>query len=264
MKTAIAFIVTLIAYTLCNNAQAANSNCDWNNPGANRFIGNHANAIDNYTDIPVSIRAELKKKINAHKFDDHITIDKFGMSGKLSYSNGRDMHWGQNKMCKGEFNISQWKSTHQERAVVYTYSGYSIAIPSVCGNVFRLTVAGGSSSGTSGSSNNTTVHAETTTAETVPYGGGTTTNDPDNENATVDWPSSHPKQNSVVPSQERDFMPVPPMPVTPAFFFVVPQNTIPVVLIPELPVIPAVPEPATYALMLLGLCLVIGLASRRK
>lgn len=254
MKTAIAFIVTLIAYTLCNNAQAANSNCDWNNPGANRFIGNHANAIDNYTDIPVSIRAELKKKINAHNFDDHITIDKLGMSGKLSYSNGRDMHWGQNKMCKGEFNISQWKSTHQERAVVYTYNGYSIAIPSVCGNVFRLTLIGGNSTASV-----TTTTPETFIPEVTPTESEVPQGSTPSENTTVNWPSNPEKQqNSVIPSQERDFMPVPPMPVTPAFF-VVPQNNIPV-----LPVIPAVPEPSTYALMLLGLCLVIGLASRKK
>jgi hypothetical protein len=254
MKETLIFITILAAYTCANDAKAS-TRCDWNNPGSNRYTGNQAEALNNYKDIPAPIREELKKKINAHKYDDHITISRIGMVGKYEYDRGRDMHWGENKMCIGEFNISKWSSTHTEAALVYTYNGYSVAIPSVCGNVFRLNLIGG------GNQRITTVVTPSPEApeapqeETfVPDGGGYTPQP--STVPTVDWPSEKPQQNGLIPDRAREFMPVPPMPVTPTFVFVKPQDPI--------TTIPVVPEPSTYAMMLLGLCLLVGLSQRNK
>ena len=258
MKNTLILIAVLAAYALANNAQA---NCNWNNPGADRYTGDQAEAINNYKDIPASIRNILKEKINAHQYDDHITISRIGMTGKQNYNNGRDMHWGQNKMCKGEFNISKWNYMHTEAALVYTYKGYSIAIPSICGNVFRLDLlAGGNKMVTGGSIPDSSVPESSTpsapqneTFPEVPTGGATTP-----QTSTVAWPSE-PNQNSLIPQREREFMPVPPMPSTPSGY--VPQNPAPVV---NIPVVPAVPEPATNAMLLFGFCLVVGLTQYKK
>ena len=257
-----AIIVTLIAYAFANNAQA--NTCDWNNPGANRYTGNQAEALNNYKDIPQEIRTILKEKINAHQYDDHITISRIGMVGKQNYANGRDMHWGQNKMCKGEFNISKWNYMHTENALVYTYKGYSIAIPSVCGNVFRLDLMAGGNLSTGGSGipekeNFVPTVTPTEPEQTPEVEQGGSTPFQSSTVPTVNWPSDKPQQNGLVPDRGREFMPAPPMPITPAFVFVKPQD--PIV---SIPVVPAVPEPSTYALMLLGLCVVVGLSQKNK
>lgn len=259
MKLATAFIVTLIAYACTNNAQAS---CNWNNPGADRYTGDQAEALNNYKDIPEEIRNILKKKINRHQYDDQITISRIGMVGKYNYNNGRDMHWGQNKMCKGEFSISKWNYMHTEAALVYTHNGYSIAIPSICGNVFRLDILAGNKNTPAGGGSipetfipqvmPTPPQEETSTPE---GGGGSSTSTV----PSVNWPSDKPTQNSLIPEREREFMPVPPMPGTPSGY--IPQNPTPIV---NIPVVPAVPEPSTYAMMLLGLCVVIGLSQRNK
>ena len=263
MKNTLIFIAVLAAYALANNAQASTvaTQCNWNNPGADRYTGDQAEALNNYKDIPQEIRTILKKKINAHQYDDHISISRIGMVGKQNYANGRDMHWGQNKMCKGEFSISKWNYMHTEAALVYTYKGYSIAIPSVCGNVFRLDLLAGGNKTTGGGSVPESSTPETPPSEPqndvpfseVPTGGSVTPQTP-----SVNWPSD-PNQNSLIPQREREINPVPPMPSIPYGF--VPQMPTPIV---NIPVVPAVPEPATYALMLLGLCVVIGLTQYKK
>ncbi len=261
MKNLLILIAVLAAYALTNNANAS-TQCDWNNPGANRYTGDQAEALNNYKDIPQEIKIILKKKINAHQYDDQITISRIGMVGKQNYTNGRDMHWGQNKMCKGEFSISKWTYMHTEAALVYSYNGYSIAIPSVCGNVFRLNlVAGSGGGGSTGGGEVTPI--DTPEAESFvpavapstddPIIGGSTT--PQTSTPNVSWPSD-PVQSTLVPDRGREFFPVPPVPTTPAF--VVPQ--VPGTIV----TVPAVPEPSTYAMMLLGLCIVIGLSKRKK
>lgn len=256
MKNTLIFITVLAAYACSNNA---NASCDWNNPGANRFTGNQAEALNNYKDIPEEIRTILKKKINAHQYDDHITISRIGMVGKQNYANGRDMHWGQNKMCKGEFSISKWNYMHTENALVYTYNGYSIAIPSVCGNVFRLDILAGGNQSVFGTPVVSTPEEPTPTENipsvepSTPEGGGTSTVP---ENGKVNWPSGDvPNQNSIVPQNNREFFPVPPMPQLPFF-----SGQVPFVVVP---VVPAVPEPSTYLMMLGGL-LAVGFKMVRR
>ena len=252
MKTTLIFIAVLAAYALTNNAHAS---CDWNNPGSNRYTGNQSAALDNYKDIPQEIKNILKGKINAHQYDDQIEISRIGMVGKHNYNNGRDMHWGQNKMCKGEFSISKWNYMHTEAALVYTHNGYSIAIPSVCGNVFRLDLLAGGNKNTGGGSfiipDNIPVQnqKEETPAEDVPFAGGSS------KTETSVWPSGSGEvvvQNSIIPHRETEFMPVPPMPSIPVF---IPSNPVPI------PVIPAVPEPSTYAMLIVGALVVF---SRKK
>ena len=267
MKNTLIFIAVLAAYALANNANAANvaTQCDWNNPGADRYTGARAEALNNYKDIPASIRQILKEKITAHQYDDHITISRIGMTGKQNYSNGRDMHWGQNKMCKGEFSIVKWNYMHTEAALVYTYKGYSIAIPSICGNVFRLDLLAGGSKTTGGVSIPESPTPATPQEETpsnypeVPQGGSVTP-----QTSTVPyvaWPSE-PNQNSLIPQREREFNPVPPMPSTPSGY--IPANPVVPTPIANIPVVPAVPEPATNAMLLFGFCLVVGLTQYKK
>lgn len=246
------------------SATASASTCNWNNPGANPQTGDKIASLENYKDIPASIRAELAKKMAARKYDDHVVIGRNYIRGNNDYTNARDMHWGQNKICFGEVIRSAWKETQTHRALVYTYAGYSIAVASVCGNVFRLDITGGGGGGNSTPPANSVPAipdeptssggippADSSTFSEMSGGGGAPT--PEQNLPPVVWLTGKvPPQNPLVPGEETTWRPVPiePVPHAPLVPFV--RVEIPPIMVP-VPVMPPVPEPSTYAMMLGGL-----------
>lgn len=264
----------LAAVILAASASAHATTCNWNNPGANPQIGDKIASLENYRDIPANIRAELGKKMAAKKYDDHVTITRNSIRGNQDYVNARDMHWGQNKICFGEVVRSAWKETQTHRALVYTYAGYSIAVASVCGNVFRLDViAGGGGEGNSSAppadSSVTVPEEPTSSGGGVPpadsstfsemSGGGAPT--PEQNLPPVVWLTGKvPPQNPLI-EETPTWRPVPiePVPQAPLVPFV--RVEIPPVMVP-VPVMPPVPEPSTYAMMLAGLS-VLGMLKKK-
>lgn len=113
------------------------NSCSWDSPGANRYIGTAANAVNNYTDIPKPVRDILIKRMDSKKYDDIVEITRNSISGKNVYSDLRDMHFGKNQICKS-VTREKWKTTALERALIYCEQGYCIAAPTVCGNISRI------------------------------------------------------------------------------------------------------------------------------
>jgi hypothetical protein len=259
-------ILATAAILTASASATAGTTCNWNSPGSNPQIGDKIASLENYKDIPADVRAELGKKMAAKKYDDHVVIGRNYIRGNQDYVNARDMHWGQNKICFGEVVRSAWKETQTHRALVYSYAGYSIAVASVCGNVFRLDIiagggGGGNSSAPPADSSVPAIPDEPTSSGGIPPadsstfsemsgGGGAPT--PEQNLPPVVWLTGKvPPQNPLVPD-EPTWRPVPiePVPHAPLVPFV--RVEIPPVVVP-VPVMPPVPEPSTYAMMLAGL-----------
>ena len=50
----------------------------------------------------------------------------------------RDMHWRRG-LCLGPVTRAGWPDGHSEAALVYCSAGHCVAVPTVCGNVARIT-----------------------------------------------------------------------------------------------------------------------------
>ncbi len=115
--------------------------CAWSEPGAARYTGDQAEAVEAYTDIPPESRARLRIKVQAHAYDDHVVITRDDIESKR-YAYRPEltgMHFGSKGLVCASVNRSKWRDGAFERALVYCDGPYCVAIPSVCGNVSRVT-----------------------------------------------------------------------------------------------------------------------------
>jgi hypothetical protein len=112
--------------------------CSWNNPGANRYQGRHAEAIHRYTDIPTPIRNRLSDRMRKYEYDDVAEIRRDEIRGRYKYTDLRYMHFGKNKLCRS-IDMSRWSDSMVERGLVYCESEHCIIVPTICGNVSRVT-----------------------------------------------------------------------------------------------------------------------------
>lgn len=113
--------------------------CDWNNPGVNKYTGSAETAIYSY-DFPKSVSEELLYKIRRSNLDAVVTItrdDIIGAFGKPS--NLSSMHFGKSR-CTGVVKRDKWDVSRKELATVYCDDSYQycIAIPKICGNISRI------------------------------------------------------------------------------------------------------------------------------
>lgn len=96
--------------------------------------------VDNYKDIPAAVRQRLKTRMDALRYDEVTEIRRGSITGTYAYSGLRDMHFGArgDKVCR-EVSMTNWSPTDVERALVYCEDGHCIAVPTVCRNVSRIT-----------------------------------------------------------------------------------------------------------------------------
>lgn len=112
--------------------------CDWNDPGINKYTGSTEAAIYSY-DFPKHVAEELIYKIKRSNLDAVVTITKDGIHaafGKASHLH--DMHFGKSKKCIGVVARDKWDVSRKELASVYCHDGYCLAIPKICGNISRI------------------------------------------------------------------------------------------------------------------------------
>lgn len=107
--------------------------CSWNAPGTNPYMGEVPAAIEKYN-IPASAKAALKSKMLGLQYDDVVSIRKYGVDG---YINFRNMHFGKGQVC-ATIDMSKWKTTDEERGLVYCAEGFCILVPTVCRNVSQI------------------------------------------------------------------------------------------------------------------------------
>lgn len=114
--------------------------CSWDRPGHNPFKGDTVAAVDRYTDIPAPVRAALKQRMAKHQYDEIAAIRRDSIEGRYSYSELRDMHFGQSQVCR-TVTRDKWAPDAVERGLVYCESGHCLIVPTVCRNVSRVTRA---------------------------------------------------------------------------------------------------------------------------
>ena len=114
-------------------------NCNWNRPGVDPFMGDVVAAVDRYTDIAPPVREQLKERMRARQYDEIVVISRDAIRGKGNY-NARisDMHFGPGRVCRN-VTRSGWSEQMQERGLVYCVQGVCILVPTVCRNVSRIT-----------------------------------------------------------------------------------------------------------------------------
>lgn len=262
-------------------------NCNWNRPGVDPFMGDVVAAVDRYTDIAPPVREQLKERMRARQYDEIVVISRDAIRGKGNY-NARisDMHFGPGRVCRN-VTRSGWSDQMQERGLVYCVQGQCILVPTICRNVSRITqapasappAAGGAAPGGG---------APVAAAPAAPAAAGVPVIDnPDALRGGSFTGGAMPPEVSGTPILPFDYIrnvggiappagmgggggggggggSLPPEPRGSSI--IVP----PTVILPTLPptgpnVLPAVPEPHTWAMLLGGLALVAhGVLRRRK
>lgn len=111
--------------------------CSWDRPGRNVFKGDTVAAVDRYDDIPADVRAKLKARMAERRYDEVATIRRDSIEGRYAYSGLRDMHFGQNQVCR-TVTRDKWAPEAVERGLVYCESGHCLIVPTVCRNVSRV------------------------------------------------------------------------------------------------------------------------------
>lgn len=131
--------MSLIAtLALAVSASSTLPQCSWDRPGVNPFMGDVVAAVDRYQDIPAATREKLKARMKARSYDDIAVIERDAIKGKANYAPEiRDMHFGPGAVCR-TVTRSKWAATTQERGLVYCEDGQCILVPTVCRNVSRI------------------------------------------------------------------------------------------------------------------------------
>lgn len=128
----------LATFALAVSAGATLPQCSWDRPGVNAFMGDVVAAVDRYTDIPAATRQKLKARMKARSYDDIALIERDRIQGQAAYAPEiRDMHFGPGAVCR-TVTRSKWTATTQERGLVYCEDGQCILVPTVCRNVSRI------------------------------------------------------------------------------------------------------------------------------
>lgn len=120
------------------------TDCNWNAPGIDPYRGpvaaSVAAAVQRYN-LPPADQAELVRKARMLQPDAIITIARDGMySVDGTATDLRGMHHGKpGRVCSGPVVRGEWRDDQAETALVYCSGAECIAVPTICGNVARIT-----------------------------------------------------------------------------------------------------------------------------
>lgn len=253
--------------------------CSWDRPGADPFMGDVVAAVDRYTDITPQVREQLKQRMRARQYDEIVVIGRDTIRGKQYYdARISQMHFGQGRVCR---NVTRagWSDKMEERGLVYCVQGDCILVPTICRNVSRISPAGsgtprGASAGGAGAAA-AAGGAARSGVVTIggPEEGPPMWDNPDALRGGVSISDALPPTARYTPFVQEE--PVRFASNTPIPSAGVPQGSggpgyiQPHSILPTLPVepsiLPAVPEPQTWAMLLAGLaCIACGARRRKK
>lgn len=253
--------------------------CSWNNPGHNPYSGEVPAAIDSYKDIPAEVRKKLKARMEKRKYDDLAVIRRDSIDGyDTSYSDLRSMHFGKGSVCT-QVSRSGWAAKHEEIGLVYCEAEHCVIVPTVCRNVSRVTrvaqpadkalpsvtVIGGLPPGGNFSAHQPTFRTPAPWIVAFP---GPSYFFPVPLLRPVDVVPAAPvvqPPKTVAPTWPPRFPPIASAPVpevSPSAPVVSPPITPPWIV--DQPVSPPVPEPSTWALILVGLSSLFAFSKSKK
>jgi hypothetical protein len=112
--------------------------CSWQHPGVDPYMGSVPNAVDTFKDIPFAVRARLKARMAKQEYEDFVVIRRASISGVSEYTNLRDMHFGDRGRVCANVDRSMWNTAHEERGLVYCEGLHCVLVPTVCRNVSRV------------------------------------------------------------------------------------------------------------------------------
>ncbi|PLY47478.1 hypothetical protein CSZ94_02060 [Janthinobacterium sp. ROICE36] len=258
--------------------------CNWNRPGVDPFMGDVVAAVDRYTDIAPQVREELKARMRARQYDEIVVISRDAIRGKGNYNTRiSDMHFGPGRVCR---NVTRagWSEQMQERGLVYCVQGQCILVPTICRNVSRITQAPASAPPAAGGAAPGGA-APVAAAPAAPEAAGVPLIDnPDALRGGSFTGGVIPPAVASMPFLPFDYVRIAGGSAPPAGMggggggggggslrpdkgssIIVP----PTVILPTLPptdisVLPAVPEPQTWAMLMAGLALVAFASLRRR
>ena len=128
-----ALIVVLIP-TLAQ-AQPARAACSWDAPGHNPYTGSVPGAVVRYQHIPTLTRLKLQQRMELRAYDDIAVITRDAIIGdRGNYEDLRLMHFGQGTVCQS-VSRAGWPASAVERGLVYCEDGHCVIVPTVCRNV---------------------------------------------------------------------------------------------------------------------------------
>ena len=260
--------------------------CSWNRPGADPFMGDVVAAVDRYPDIAPQVREELKARMRARQYDEIVVISRDAIRGKGNYdARISDMHFGPGRVCRN-VTRSGWSEQMQERGLVYCVQGVCILVPTVCRNVSRITQAAagprGAEPGRTAAGGVAAGGAPADAAPAAPLAGVPVIDHPAAAHSgsfTGGLPPAvvaslpvlafdivRTGSNTLLPSgigDGRNGGGPPPRGSS------VIESLVPAIILPSVPptdlsVLPAVPEPHTWAMLLAGLALLAGATLRRR
>lgn len=221
------------------------NHCDWNSPGADPFHGEVPAAVARYTEIPPAARDELRRRMERHEFDDVAEIRRDTITGRHDYADMRSMHFGK-KLCR-KVSRAKWTDAMVERGLVYCVEDgrYCVIVPTVCSNVSLVT--------------RLVPRAAPPVAEVPPVfelpvePPGAIPSDP---------PAEWPPINTGVPETFEEGSGPPAQWWPPVYVYGPPS----IVFVPGPPIVvppvPAIPEPSTWLLMVLGVA-ALSIRARR-
>ena len=264
--------------------------CSWNRPGADPYMGDVVAAVDRYTDIAPQVREQLKQRMRARQYDEIVVIKRDAIRGKQNYdARISEMHFGEGRVCR-DVTRAGWTDRMEERGLVYCVQGECILVPTVCRNVSRITqvsaaaprAAGGGAPG-AGASGPAAAPAATAAPAGVPM-----IDNPDALRGGSATGGTMPSSDASPPFLSYNGLQVasrssPPatggggggggggngiLPGTDGSSFVIQHPLEPTVILPSTPtsptVLPAVPEPQTWGMLLAGLALIGCSVLRRR
>ncbi|WP_308924876.1 MHFG family PEP-CTERM protein [Janthinobacterium sp. J1-1] len=258
--------------------------CSWDRPGADPFMGDVVAAVDRYTDIAPAVREQLKQRMRARQYDEIVVISRDTIRGKQYYdARITEMHFGQGRVCR---NVTRagWSDKMEERGLVYCVQGECILVPTICRNVSRISPAGsgaprGGSAGGVGGAGAPAGAGGAARSGVVTIGGPEEGppmwDNPDALRGGVSIGDALPpvaRYTPFVHDESVRFASNTPIPsgggggvsrISGGPGYIQPQSIVPTLPV-EPNILPAVPEPQTWAMLLAGLACIAHGARRRK
>lgn len=129
----------LVGLALVLAIHSAFAECEWSNPGGDKYMLPLAAAVGKLTYIPEPTRNLLKQRLDSNKkhleADDHILMTSSSVTGTLGTWAISNMNGGNGKVCWGPVTTKTWKPEHSERALIFCENGWCLAYFSVCRNI---------------------------------------------------------------------------------------------------------------------------------